>query len=433
MFAWYSVLSGREKTTFWACFGGWSVDAMDAQIFSFLIPVLMTAWHITSAQAGFLGTAASAATAIGGWVCGTLADRVGRVRMMQATVLWFALFTGLAGFAQNYDQMLVLRVLQGFGFGGEWAAGAVLMGEIIRPEHRGKAVGCVQSGYGVGWTAATLLSTAAFLYLPSEYAWRALLWFGVTPALLILALRRRLDDSDVFKETRKIQQNTGTNPGFFAIFGREILRTTALASLLALGVIGAGGAVIFWLPSLLRLTRHFSVAGVGVYMTVLTVGSFAGFVGSAYMTDLIGRRRNFLLVSVCSWLVTLSYMFLPLGDTALLVLSAPLGFTLGASYSTLGPYFTELFPTAVRGAGQAFAYNFGKGMGAFSVALVGLIAARGGLAEAIGAVSMVGYTVAIVATLLLPETRGLHLAAGMAQVSHNTAANGATGTVQGEI
>ena len=417
MLTWYKVLSGREKTTFWACFGGWAVDAMDAQIFSFLVPALMASWHITSGQAGLLGTAASAATAIGGWVCGTLADRFGRARMMQITVLWFALFTGLAGFAQNYDQMLVLRMLQGFGFGGEWAAGAVLMGEIIRPEHRGKAVGCVQSGYGVGWTAATLLSTLAFLYVPAEYSWRALLWFGVTPALLILALRRRLDDSDVFKQTRALQKSAGSRPGFFAIFSPAVARTTALSALLALGVIGSGGAVIFWLPSFMRLTRHFSTGGVGVYMTVLTVGSFAGFVGSAYMTDLIGRRRNFLLVSACSWLVTLSYMYLPLGDTALLVMSAPLGFTLGASYSTLGPYFTELFPTAVRGAGQAFAYNFGKGMGAFSVALVGLIAERSSLGSAIGLVSMVGYSMAILATLLLPETRGLRLAAGMVRTS----------------
>jgi MFS family permease len=413
MLRWYRELSQRERNTFWACFGGWALDAMDAQMFSFLIPALMATWHITSGEAGYLGTASLIATAIGGWISGSLADRFGRVRIMQITVLWFAVFTALAGFAQDFNQMLILRVLQGFGFGGEWAAGAVLMGEIIRPEHRGKAVGCVQSGYGVGWTAATLLSTLGFMLLPPDYAWRVLLWIGILPALLVIVLRRVLEEPEVFKQTRRLERESGDRPGFLGIFRPDVIRITVLSSLLALGVIGAGSAIIPWLPTFMKTVRHLSVAGVGTYMTVLTVGSFFGFVGSAYLTDLIGRRRNFLLVSVCSWLVTLSYIYLPLSDSMLLVLSFPFGFCLGGSYSTLGPYFTELFPTAVRGSGQAFAYNFGKGVGALCVALVGVLAQHIPLDEAIGVVSLIGYTLAIVATLLLPETRGISLSMGM--------------------
>ena len=414
MFTWYRTLSGMEKKTFWACFSGWGLDAMDAQIFSFIVPTLMATWHLTSGRAGYLGTAALVATAIGGWVSGILADRFGRLRVLQFTIVWFAVFSGLAGFAQNFEQMLVLRVLQGFGFGGEWAAGAVLMGEVIRPEHRGKAVGCVQSGYGVGWTLATLFSTLAFSLLPPSTGWRVLLWFSVTPAFLIIFLRRGLEEPALFRKTREIEGETG-RPGLLAIFRSDVRRTTILASLLALGIIGAGSAVIPWLPTFMKTARHFSVAEVGIYMTTVTVGSFFGFVGSAYSTDYLGRRLNFLLVSVASWLVMLAYMYLPLGDIALLVLSFPLGFCLGASYSTLGPYFTELFPTAVRGAGQAFAYNFGKGLGAFCVALVGVLAERLPIAGAIGLVSLAGYGLAIVATLLLPETRGIALTYGMRQ------------------
>lgn len=413
MFAWYRELSKRETLTFWACFSGWSLDAMDAQLFSFMIPALMATWHLTKGHAGYLGTAGLIATAIGGWISGILADRYGRLRVLQFTVLWFAVFSFFSGFAQSFDQLLVLRFLQGLGFGGEWAAGAVLMGEIIRPEHRGKAVGCIQSGYGVGWTLATLISTVAFWALPQESAWRALFWFSVTPALLVVFIRRHLEEPDVFKQTRALERQAGiSSPGITAIFHPDILRTTILSSLLALGVIGAGSAVIPWLPTFMKTARQLSVGSVGIYMTTVTVGSFFGFIGSAYLTDMIGRRRNFLLVSVVSWLVMLAYLFLPLNNTALLIMSFPVGFCLGASYSTLGPYFTELFPTAIRGAGQAFAYNFGKGIGAFCVALVGLLAEHMPLGPAIGLFTLGGYSLAIVATLLLPETRGIALTTG---------------------
>ena len=143
--------SGAERRTFWGCFGGWALDAMDVQLYSLVIPTLIAAWGITKTQAGLLATSALLLSAVGGWIAGLLSDRIGRVRTLQITILWFAFFTFVSGFAQNFEQLLVARALMGLGFGGEWAAGAVLMGEVIRAEHRGKAVGTVQSGWAVGW------------------------------------------------------------------------------------------------------------------------------------------------------------------------------------------------------------------------------------------------------------------------------------------
>jgi MFS family permease len=411
MLRWYKELSGKEQRTFWACFGGWSLDAMDAQMFSFLIPALMAAFDLSRGKVGLLGTAALIAAGLGGWGSGLLSDRFGRVKVLQFTILWFAFFTLIAGFAQSYHQLLVIRILQGIGFGGEWGAGAVLMGEIIRPEHRGKAVGCVQSGYGVGWAAATILSTAAFIWLPKEYAWRALLWVGVVPAVLVIFMRRLIEEPEVFRQVRAIEDATGNKPGVFAIFQPAILRTTILSAFLALGVIGAGSAINPWLPSLLKTVHHLSVGRVGLYMAVVTIGAFFGFIGGAYLTDRLGRRPNLLLFAICSWLLTLAYMYLPLSNTALLFLGLPFGFFTVGIYGSLGPYFTELFPTFVRGSGQAFAYNFGKSFGAFSVAAVGLIATHMTLGASIGLVSLGCYSLSIVATLLLPETRGLELTA----------------------
>src|SRR5207302_919524 len=161
---------------------GWALDAMDVQIFSFAIPAIIAVFKITNADAGLIGTVTLLTSSFGGWFAGLLADRFGRVRTLQITIIWFAVFTFLCGFAQTYVQLLGLRALMGFGFGGEWAAGAVLIGEVIRAEHRGKAVGSVQSGWAIGWAIAALLATILFTVMPPETAWRALFFVGVIPA-----------------------------------------------------------------------------------------------------------------------------------------------------------------------------------------------------------------------------------------------------------
>ncbi len=135
---------------------------MDTQFPSFVIPTLIATWGISRADAGFIGTATLLTSAAGGWVAGILSDRIGRVRTLQLTILWFAFFTFLCGLAQNYEQLLIARALMGFGFGGEWTAGAVLIGEAIRAQDRGKAVGMVQAGWAIGWGLAALLYALVF-------------------------------------------------------------------------------------------------------------------------------------------------------------------------------------------------------------------------------------------------------------------------------
>src|SRR5262245_44437653 len=153
---WFTDLTARERRTFWACFGGWALDAMDVQLYAVVMPTLIGLWSLSRTQAGVLGTSALIMSSVGGWLAGMLADRVGRVKVLQITILWFSFFPFLSGLANSYDQLLVIRSLQGLGFGGEWAAGAVLMAEVIKPNVRGRAVGCVQGGWSVGYGAATL-------------------------------------------------------------------------------------------------------------------------------------------------------------------------------------------------------------------------------------------------------------------------------------
>src|SRR6201981_247947 len=148
MLAWFGELNTKERRTMGACFGGWALDAFDVQMYSFVIPTVIALWGLSRGEAGLIATVTLLISSLGGWFSGTLADRFGRVRMLQITILWYSAFTFLCAFAQNFEQLFILRALHGFGFGGEWAAGAVLMGEVIRDKYRGRGVGIVQTGLG---------------------------------------------------------------------------------------------------------------------------------------------------------------------------------------------------------------------------------------------------------------------------------------------
>jgi MFS family permease len=409
--AWYGQMSRREKSAFWASIGGWILDAMDVQILSFVFPAIIAAFAISNADAGLIGTSTLFSSAFGGWFAGALSDRIGRVRMLQITILWFAVFTGLCGFAQNYGQLLTFRALMGFGFGGEWAAAAILVGEIIRPENRGKAVGAMQSGWAVGWGMAALLATLFFSLMPTELAWRALFWVGVTPALLVLFVRRAVDEPPVYMQTIQNLDQSGAKPNFLEIFSPAILKTTILTCILTTGAQGGYYAITTWLPTFLRTERKLTVLGSGGYLAVIIIGSFAGYIVSAWLNDRIGRRTNFILFALCSIVTVIAYTQLTIDNTTMMYLGFPLGFFASGIFSGMGPFLTELFPTRVRGSGQGFAYNFGRGIAALNPLFVGMLSAKLPLGQSIGIFAIGAYGLLILAALLLPETRGRVLTA----------------------
>jgi MFS family permease len=347
---WYSQLKPREKDAFWACTGGWILDAMDVQIYSFVIPSIIAAFALSNSDAGLIGTSTLLSSAFGGWFAGALSDRFGRVRTLQITIAWFAVFTFLCGFAQNFYQLLAFRALMGFGFGGEWAAAAVLVGEVIRAEHRGKAVGAMQSGWAIGWAIAALMATLFFSVLPQETAWRALFWVGLAPAVLVFFIRRMVDEPQVFEQTQKNLDTAGKTANFLEIFAPPIIKTTILTCLLSIGAQGGYYAITTWLPTFLRTERKLTVLGTGGYLAVIIVGSFIGYLISAWLNDRIGRRANFILFAVCSAATVLIYTQIPVDNTTMLYLGFPLGFFASGIFSGMGPILTELFPTRVRGS-----------------------------------------------------------------------------------
>lgn len=409
-FAWYRDIDPQQRRTFWSCKIGYGLDGMDTQMLSFVIPTLIMLWGISTAEAGLIHTSTLIASAIGGWVAGILSDRIGRVRTLQLTVLWFAFFTFLCGFAQNYDQLLIARTLMGFGFGGEWTAGAVLIGEVIRAQDRGKAVGMVQSGWALGWGLTAVLYALLFSWLPAEQAWRALFLLGLVPAIFVIFVRRLVKDPEVYRQA-KDEEKSEAPSHFYEIFAPGMLWTTVRASLLTTGALGGYYAITSWLPTFLKNERGLSVLGTGGYLAMVIVGSYIGYVVSAYLSDLLGRKKNFILFAVGSFIIVLLYTQMPVSDSVMLWLGFPLGFFASGIFSGMGAFLTELFPTRVRGSGQGFCYNVGKIIAALFPLLIGLLGEKIPLGLGIGVFSAVSYGVVIVAALSLPETRGKQLQA----------------------
>ncbi|WP_405971021.1 MFS transporter [Streptomyces sp. NBC_00988] len=411
--AWLRALGPNGRRAFAGAFGGYALDSYDY----FTLPLSMVAlaayFGLDSGQTGLFTTVTLVVSAVGGAVAGVFADRVGRVKALMITVITYAVFTVACGFAPNYETLLVFRALQGLGFGGEWAVGAILVAEYASAKHRGRTLGAVQSSWAVGWALAAVVYTLVFSFLGDDLAWRVMFWTGALPALLVLWVRRRVHDAPEATAAREQNPQKGTFAAIFKPGTAEspgLLRTTVFAGLLSTGVQGGYYTLATWVPTYLKTERGLSVVGTGGYLTFLISGAFLGYLTGGYLTDVLGRKRNIWLFALLSAICILVYTHIPSGaNTLLLVLGFPLGFCMSAIFSGFGSYLSELYPTAVRGTGQGFTYNTGRAVGAVFPTLVGFLADSWGVGGAL-VFGAIGYGIAALALFGLPETRGKELA-----------------------
>jgi MFS family permease len=436
---WLRQTSVNERRAMLAAYAGYGLDGFDVMVYTFIIPTLMTLWGMSKAEAGYIASATLLTSAVGGWGAGILADRHGRVRVLQLTVLWFATFTFLSGFTHSYGQLLFTRAMQGFGFGGEWAVGSVLVSETIDARHRGKAAGVVQSSWSVGWAAAAFGFWAVSALLPPQIGWRVLFWVGILPALLIIYIRRNVREPAIYLDLRARQLRAGAQAaqiaqaaqgtpagagvapvaaavgvafpaaGFLNIFRPPLLRNTILATALATGMLGAYYSVTTWLSTFLETERHLSVTGRTGYLLMLIAGSLAGYLASAWLSDAVGRRRSFISFACCGALLVLAYTHMPVSGGMLLI-GFPLGFFVLGIFSGMGACFSELFPGPLRGSGQGFCYSAGRAIGAACPALIGVWSTHVSLGQSIGVMTVGAYALVVIAAWALPETRGRSLA-----------------------
>lgn len=414
---WWNGLGPRGRKAFKAAFAGYSLDAFDLIILTLTLAAIGTTFDVGKGATGALATVTLSASAVGGIGAGILCDRIGRARTLMLTVGIYSLFTFLSGIASSYEMLLVFRVFQGIGFGAEWAVGAILVAELVRPEARGKALGVIQSAWAVGWALAVVAYTITFSLMDDTQAWRVLMCLGILPAVLILYVRRNVDDPEIFSETKRkekegdreaVEANATESP-LKQIFRSDLAKTTIFASLLATGIQGGYYAMFTWIPTYLKEERDLSVVGTSGYLTVVIAGAFLGYLSAGFVHDRLGRRKTFTLYASLAGTALVAYFLVPEGsNTTLLIIGFPLGFFASGCFSGFGSYLAELYPTRARGTGAGFCYNVGRALGALFPGIIGFLAAAIGLGGAV-AFGVFGYVIAIAALRFLPETHGKEL------------------------
>lgn len=406
---WYSELNNREKLTYWACFGGLGLDAMDTTIYALVMPILIALVGITKPQAGLIASASLIGSAVGGALAGIAADRIGRIRVLQITVLLVAVFTFLSAFTNSFWQLLIARAIQGIGFGGEAAVGGVLISETIVPRLRGRVAASVQSGYAVGYALSTAMMPFIFTHFSQNMAWRVFFGIGLLPALFVLFIQRFVPDSDIYVEIRKQKTTSLVDSHFWDIFVPPHLKNTVTALVLSTGILGGAYVMITWLPTYLRTVLHLRVSSTAGYLALNILGSFVGPFVYGYLSDWIGRRKSFMIFLCCQAANVAIYMFAPINAAATIVLGFFLGALQGGLASGMLPSFSELFPTRIRATGQGFTLSGGRGCGAVVPGMVGILAATMPLGKAMGICALSSYGVALIAAYLLRETKGSDL------------------------
>lgn len=407
--SWLSDLSPPQRSALIGAGAGWAVDGFDFVLYSFVIPTLITQWGMSRGQAGLIATVALLTSAVGGWGAGILADRYGRVRVLQLTILWFSVFTFLSGLTRSFEELATVRALQGLGFGGEWTVGAVLVSEMMGADHRGRAVGLMQSGYAVGWAVAAAAFALLFSWLPEHYAWRALFLLGILPASLVVYLQARVTEPTVFVHALASSALGSQRMSFLEIFSRPVIGILILTSLLSVGIQGAYYSVVTWLPTYLSSVRHLSVLDTGGHLLVLIAGSFFGYLSGASSMDRFGRRKTLVAFALLSALTAHLYFSGRIPAVVVATAGFPLGFTVSGMIGGLGAFLAELFPTRVRASAQGFSYNFGRVIAASFPPLIGSLSVNYSLPRMMTAFALGSFTCVVAAAVLLPETKGRSL------------------------
>ena len=397
---WYALVAGQA---------GWALDAFDVMLYAFVLTTIMKEWNSSPAAAGFMVSVTLFASSFGGILFGAVADRIGRKKALMITVLVFSVCSGLSGLAQNLTQLAIARTVLGLGMGGEWASGALLVSETWPAQHRGKAIGIMQSGWAIGYIFAAI--TAAVV-LPA-FGWRAVFFVGVIPALFTLWIRTKVDEPEIWlKARRENVERKVSEFGFFQIFGKDLVRFTLISTLVSTFVMFGYWGLFTWMPGFLALPLEKGGAGLGIAkapirIIPMMIGAFFGYVTFGFIADKLGRRPTFAFYLLAS--AALVWIFGHTRDaTTLMILGPFVGFFGSGYFSAFGAFISELFPTRARGSAVGFCYNAGRMMSALAPTVIGLLSTHFGLGGALGFLA-IAFTGGALSIFLLPETKGTAL------------------------
>lgn len=402
---WYKDINKYQWKCLLASYLGYGLEAMDMMLYAMIILEVMKSLGMNPAQGGMIASLSLFSAAAGGIFFGIYADKMGRTKSMMVSILIYAVFTALCGFSQTAMQLAVLRVLVGIGLGGEYTAGAALITESWPPQHRGKAMGFVQSAFGMGYAMAAIVT---MIVLPN-FGWRAVFFVGAIPAVITWWIRRHIEEPEIWTKQQEAGVKISTADTFKVLFSSQYIGRTIITTLICSFCLFAYWGAFTWIPGYLAMPVEKGGAGLTLvksmtWIIIMQCGGIIGHLTFGFISDKIGRKKSCIIFFFMSAVGTVAYGMIR-DATTLLILGPFLAYFGYGYYAAFGVILAEIFPTSVRATGTGFAYNVGRGVSSFGPAAVGGMAMLYGMGSAI-AIMAAAYVFAIILIAMLPETKG---------------------------
>src|SRR5947209_7741480 len=407
---WYREITPDQRRAFLAAYLGWVLDGFDFFILTFLLADIQRAFSVTNALAGALGTVTLIFRVVGGIGAGAAADRWGRKRPLMFSILWYSTLACLSGFSTSYRMLFALRALFGIGMGGVWAAGVPLTIEHWPSHLRGTASGLLQGGYSIGIILSALVYQFGYPLLSGrpEVRWRAMLWIGALPALVVVWISSRVRESPVWLERQRTLRDRHERDTFSLarLFTPPLLPATVQTSLLMGAFLFSNQSITFWYARFLASIHKEPLP----FLLALNAGGIAGSALWGRVSETrLGRRGALTLAMAIGIAATPLYLFAASG-IGLWIGALIVGVFAAGCLGVMPGYLSERFPTTARAVGAGFAYHVGAGLGAFTPYLVGALQDRGlPLPTIMGVFIVLSGLLVIVFAWLGPETRGVAL------------------------
>ncbi|HEX7281181.1 MAG TPA: MFS transporter [Vicinamibacterales bacterium] len=383
---------------------GWLLDAFDVMLYALILTAVIQDLGLSRETGGLMASLTLGASAIGGLLFGVLADKLGRTRALNLSILLYSVFTFACGLAQDVTQFAIFRVLLGLGMGGEWASGATLVSETWSEKHRGKALGIMQSCWAIGYGLAAIVVA---IVLP-RFGWRAVFFVGIIPALFTLWIRRSVKEPQMWVDSQRAQGARGA----LRAKGAQGAFPWKLAFMLAAmnaATMFAWWGLNLWVPSYLSLPSTqggvgLSTETMAMFVVAMQVGMWLGYVTFGFISDAFGRRPTYVAYLVIAALLVWIYGMVR--DPMLLLILGPFVAFFGTGYfSGFGAVASEIFPTSIRATALGVTYNSGRLLSAVAPFIVGSMAQRRGFGPAF-TLTAFAFLAAALFWIGIPETRG---------------------------
>lgn len=398
-------LHPKQRHAFTACFLGWSLDSFDFFLLVFCVSSIATEFHVSVLAVSKAIFLTLAFRPVGAFLFGWMADRYGRRPTLMINVAAYSLLELCCAFAPSLHSLLVLRALFGVAMGGEWGVGAALAFETLPAGGRGFFSGLLQEGYAVGYLAAAAAYAALYpLFARLQWhghivAWRGLFLIGACPAVLVLYIGRKVDESPVWMQRQRLQQSPSREPAMTVIAGiRRYGPTFLFIVLLMTGFNAFSHGTQDLYPTFLQHDHHFSPRLAGSIAIIYTVGALFGGVLFGGLSERFGRKRAIIAAAL------LTLPIIPLFAFSSSIYAIATGaflmqFMVQGAWGVVPAYLSELSPAPVRATFPGLAYQLGN-----------LLTSRNIVLQAWGAQLLGGYgrvlglTVLIVAIYLAATT-----------------------------